>query len=231
MRYINIKTYRIQKAVCVILSVCAACLLFYVLCDCEEIRAQRAIDKTQEKLAKEVLRFHVLANSDSNEDQKVKRQVRDAVLVYRSRLLKSDGNKDTSADADSMEQEVSRAEAERLVREYLPEFEQEVNRVLKKAGVNYRAKAVLADVYFPEKYYGNICFPKGWYRALEIRLGKATGHNWWCVLYPNLCFLDKTCAVVSDEGKEDLKGVLTDEEYQLLTDNKELKVKWFFFGD
>ena len=130
MRYINIKTYRIQKAVCVILSVCAACLLFYVLCDCEEIRAQRAIDKTQEKLAKEVLRFHVLANSDSNEDQKVKRQVRDAVLVYRSRLLKSDGIKDTSADADSMEQEVSRAEAERLAREYLPEFEQEVNRVL-----------------------------------------------------------------------------------------------------
>ena len=54
MRYINIKTYRIQKAVCVILSVCAACLLFYVLCDCEEIRAQRVIDKTQEKLAKKL---------------------------------------------------------------------------------------------------------------------------------------------------------------------------------
>ena len=86
VRYINIKTYRIQKAVCVILSVCAACLLFYVLCDCEEVRAQRAIDKTQEKLAKEVLRFHVLANSDSGGDQKVKRQVRDAVLEIKIHL-------------------------------------------------------------------------------------------------------------------------------------------------
>ena len=104
-----------------------------MLCDCEEIRAQRAIDKTQEKLAKEVLRFHVLAEQrTAMKTRKVKRQVRDAVLVYRSRLLKSDGNKDTSADADSMEQEVSRAEAERLAREYLPEFEQEVTGCLKK---------------------------------------------------------------------------------------------------
>ena len=84
---------------------------------------------------------------------------------------------------------------------------------------------------FPEKKYGDMTFPQGEYEALRITLGEAAGHNWWCVLYPNLCFLDKTCAVVSDEGKEDLKGVLTDEEYQLLTDNKELKVKWFFFGD
>ena len=231
MRYINIKTYRIQKAVCVILSVCAACLLCYVLCDCEEIRAQRAIDKTQEKLAKEVLRFHVLANSDSNEDQKVKRQVRDAVLVYRSRLLNSDGNKDTSADADSMEQEVSRAEAERLAREYLPEFEQEVNRVLKKAGVNYRAKAVLADVYFPEKYYGNICFPKGWYRALEIRLGKATGHNWWCVLYPSMCFTEAVCVTPDEKGRENLREMLDADAYELVTKPEKFRLKSYFFGE
>ena len=72
-------------------------------------------------------------------------------------------------------------------------------------------------------------FPQGEYEALGITLGEAAGRNWWCVLYPNLCFLDKTCAVVSDEGK-DLKGVLTDEEYRLLTD-KELKVKWFSSGN
>ena len=105
------------------------------------------------------------------------------------------------------------------------------DEVLEREGMDYQADAHVTKCCFPEKKYGDMTFPQGEYEALRITLGEAAGHNWWCVLYPNLCFLDKTCAVVSDEGKEDLKGVLTDEEYQLLTDNKELKVKWFFFGD
>ena len=105
------------------------------------------------------------------------------------------------------------------------------DEVLEREGMDYQADAHVTKCCFPEKKYGDMTFPQGEYEALRITLGEAAGHNWWCVLYPNLCFLDKTCAVVSDEGKEDLKGVLTDEEYQLLTDNKELKMKWFFFGD
>lgn len=231
MRYINIKTYRIQKAVCVILSVCAVCLLFYVLRDCEEVRAQRAVDQAQEKLAEEVLRFHVPANSDSDEDQKVKRQVRDAVLAYRSRLLKSAGSKEASADAVNTKQEVSRAEAERLVREHLPEFEREANRVLKKAGADYHAKAVLADVYFPEKHYGEICFPKGWYRALEIRLGKAAGHNWWCVLYPSMCFTESVCVTPDEKGRENLREMLDADAYELVTKPEKFRLKSYFFGE
>ena len=74
-------------------------------------------------------------------------------------------------------------------------------------------------------------FPEGEYEALRLRLGDAGGHNWWCVLYPGLCFNDQTCAVVDEEGKEELKGTLTAEEYEMVTATTEFKIKCFFLGD
>ena len=85
--------------------------------------------------------------------------------------------------------------------------------------------------YFPDKQYGDVFFPQGEYEALKIRLGDARGHNWWCVLYPSLCFTDTACTVVSDEGKQGLKEVLTAEEYEMVTATSDFKIKWFFFGD
>ena len=68
----------------------------------------------------------------------------------------------------------------------------------------------------------------GWYDALRIRIGKAQGHNWWCVLYPNLCFMDSVHAIVPKEGKEELRSVLTDEEYAMIVKGTPVKIKWFF---
>ena len=82
---------------------------------------------------------------------------------------------------------------------------------------------------FPDKTYGDVTFPAGRYEALRIEIGRAEGHNWWCVLYPNLCFLDSVHAVVPEEGKEELRQVLTDEEYEMVTATTYFKVKWFFF--
>ena len=172
--------------------------------------------RLQQAISDKVLRFHVLANSDSEADQNLKLAVRDAVGSFMQEKLTA---------VENLE------ECEMVVRQSLGEIEEAAAETIAENGYDYDVTAELEHTSFPVKNYGSYTFPAGDYEALRIVIGEGNGHNWWCVLYPNLCFLDKTCAVVSDEGKEDLKGVLTDEEYQLLTDNKELKMKWFFFGD
>ena len=72
-------------------------------------------------------------------------------------------------------------------------------------------------------------FPAGNYEALRVEIGAAEGHNWWCVLYPNLCFLDSTNAVLPDEGRQKLKNVLTEEEYSGITATSGFKISWFFW--
>ena len=122
---------------------------------------------------------------------------------------------------------------------FLPEvtgYQQQISAVdfladvLKKEKVSYRAKAEVSTCYFPDKRYGDIIFPEGNYEALRIVLGKGNGHNWWCVLYPNLCFTNATCAVVDEDGKKELKEALSAEEYEMVTATSEFKIKWFFFG-
>ena len=73
--------------------------------------------------------------------------------------------------------------------------------------------------------------PAGEYEALRIEIGEAKGQNWWCMLYPSLCFTDAVNAVVEEDGKEKLKDTLTEEEYELVTETKKFKIKWFFFGE
>ena len=87
----------------------------------------------------------------------------------------------------------------------------------------------VVNCYFPDKTYGDVTFPRGYYDALRIEIGKAEGENWWCVLYPNLCFLDSVHAVVPEEGKDKLKNVLDEEEYEMVTTLSKFRVGWFFF--
>ncbi len=87
---------------------------------------------------------------------------------------------------------------------------------MQEEGCNDQITAEVVRCEFPDKTYGDITFPAGWYDALRIKIGKAQGHNWWCVLYPNLCFMDSVHAIVPKEGKEELRSVLTDEEYAMI---------------
>lgn len=86
---------------------------------------------------------------------------------------------------------------------------------------------------FPGKTYGDYTFPEGNYEALEITLGDGAGHNWWCVLYPNMCFRGSVYEVVEDEAKENLKEVLTPDEYESIFDSGkyEIKLKSLIFSD
>lgn len=192
-------------------------LIFPVLC-CSLVlnivvfAAHRSV--LQQGIAESVLRFHVLANSDSEEDQKVKYMVRDQVLSWLSEQMGECGKE------EEME----------FLSGHLTEIEQVADQVLVENGFSYRSEARLEDCYFPERTYGDCTFPAGWYEALRICLGEAKGHNWWCVLYPRLCFSDCLHAVVEEDQMEELEKVLTVEEYEsLLGDPKQWRFsfRWF----
>ena len=102
-------------------------------------------------------------------------------------------------------------------------------KVIKEEGYNYSVQTELKRENFPVKTYGNITLPEGEYEAFRILIGEAKGQNWWCVMFPPLCFVDMTKGQISyDESKEKLEGVLTDEEYDLITDKENSKIKFRF---
>lgn len=170
----------------------------------------------QQGIAGEILRFHVIANSDSKEDQALKLKVRDAVVEYMKDLLEG---------AEDLEETKGR------VAERLADIEELAMRIVEKEQAGYPVHAELTECYFPRKSYGDCTFPAGRYEALRICIGKAEGKNWWCVLFPNLCFVDSIYAVVPEEQKKELKNVLTEEEYESLFDWKhsEFKITSYLF--
>ena len=195
-----------------------ALILIMILCGAAFARGMQVEAKAnavQEKLSGEVFRFHVLANSDSKEDQRVKREVRDEVLTY------MEDNMTASPTVD---------EAKQWVQAHLDELEATAESVLVREGMPYHARAVVRTCYFPDKRYGDVFFPKGYYEALRIELGSAEGHNWWCVLYPNLCFTDATYTAVGEEGKEELRNVLAEDAYEMVTAVSKFKIKSYFFN-
>lgn len=197
--------------IAMILALCLAALLTGILCRRVDAAAQARL---QEHLAGEVLRFHVLANSDSGEDQALKLEVRDAALEYlEENMPRMEDSADTAV----------------WVRQHIDEIEEVSRSVVAAAGADDPVSAAVTTCWFPDKSYGDITFPAGNYEALRIEIGAARGHNWWCVLYPSLCFLDTTNAVVPDEGKEKLKNVLTEEEYSRVTATSDFKISWFFW--
>ena len=229
-----------QKKICLLI----ACLISLVLTSgimerrMEVVHAQ--MECTQKGLAKAVFRFHVIAESDSEKDQDIKLKVRDSVLMYMRTHMQDEERIDKkntyTKDTDKLETTLKSQNQEDLkttklwVRAHKKELEQTANRVLKKEGVSYRAKAEIINCYFPEKWYGDVYFPEGKYETLRLVLGEGKGHNWWCVLYPSLCFTNATCAVVDEKGKQELKAALSAEEYEMVTATSEFKIKWFFLG-
>lgn len=168
----------------------------------------------QEELANEVFRFHVLANSDSEEDQALKMKVKEAIISYMEQEL---------PESDSVET------TKKWAHRNLDQIEEVAAKIIAEEGYEYLVKAEVTTCDFPDKTYGDITFPAGEYEALRVEIGEAQGQNWWCVLYPNLCFIDAVHAVVPDEGKEDLKEVLEDDTYEMVTTTTRFKIGWFFF--
>ena len=165
----------------------------------------------QEDIAKRVLRFHVLANSDSEEDQALKLKVRDAVGSYMAPKMK---------EASDVE------DCERIVEENMQKITAAAEEVIREEGYDYTVTAQLGDAKFPVKTYGAYTFPAGTYEALNLVIGAGEGHNWWCVMYPNMCLSGEEYEVVDREAKEALEQALTPEEYASLMENKNYEVSF-----
>ncbi|MEG1547973.1 MAG: stage II sporulation protein R [Clostridia bacterium] len=123
----------------------------------------------------DVLRLHIIANSDSKEDQRVKLMVRDALLA---------------SQADHMRAVLCKADAEAMVKQDAHEIADIVESTLRSNGFEYGARLAVGDYEFPQKQYGEQIYPAGEYRALRVVLGKGQGKNWWCVMFPPLCILE-----------------------------------------
>lgn len=164
-------------------------------------------------IAKSVFRLHVIANSDSKEDQDLKYKVRDSLLNYMKEICANCKNKD---------------EAIVLVSQHQEEFKQIALQTIHDEGYSYDVKINIGNFEFPTKDYGDISLPAGYYDALRVEIGEAKGQNWWCVMFPPLCFVDVTSGVVPEESKEQLEDSLSEEEYALVSEDSDIKIQFKF---
>ena len=165
-------------------------------------------------ISNSVFRLHVIANSDSPEDQNLKYIVRDAVTEFIKDITKNSNSKE---------------EVIRIAKNNLDKLELIALNTIKEQGYNYSVKISIGNFSFPTKNYGDITLPAGFYDALKIEIGNAEGQNWWCVMFPPLCFVDTTTGIVPDDSKEILKENMQEEEFELISEaTTELKIKFKF---
>lgn len=167
-----------------------------------------SLQEIQQGIAGEVLRFHVLANSDSEKDQELKLQVKDMLVENLSGML---------ADCSTVEESID------VVEENLAQIQKWAETEIQKRGYAYPVQVRVCKTWFPEKTYGDCTFPEGNYRALQVKIGEAQGKNWWCLLFPGLCFAGTVKGQVPQESKDKLKEVLTPEEYRAVTEHQEVR--------
>lgn len=153
--------------------------LFILISAWEQGKSDAAI--TSGAIPEESIRLRILAHSDRLEDQWIKRKVRDEIIAHMEHWV---------------DEPASIEEARKMVEERLPEFRYLIEQTLKKYGFPYGYDVMVGEVDFPAKMYGKEIYPAGKYEALRVTLGEGKGENWWCVLFPPLCFVD----VVSGEA-------------------------------
>lgn len=177
---------------------------------------QAYAQKVMADISSGVVRLHVVANSDSAEDQQLKLKVRDDVINYLEPMLE---------DIYDVEK------TKKIIESNINKIEEVARKSVKKYGYTYSVTADFDKFHFPTKVYENARFPKGKYDALKIVIGEGDGQNWWCVLYPQLCFDHSQAGVLSEKSETKLKNVLNYDEYNMITSNdinfKFKIVEWF----
>ncbi len=152
------------------------------------------------EIRKSVLRMHVLANSDSEEDQALKLKVRDRLLKETEELF---------ASAETKE------DAENAAKEKIPYLEAAARDEIKKQGFDYDVRIEIGKAWFDTRHYGEITLPAGNYEAVNVYIGKGEGKNWWCVMFPQLC-LPTACG-------DELEGVLSEEQSNITKGDYEVE--------
>ncbi|MGL4789924.1 MAG: stage II sporulation protein R [Anaerotignaceae bacterium] len=170
--------------------------------------------KTQNDIAEGVLRFHIIANSNSYNDQRIKLKIRDSVLKEINPLTETSNSKE---------------ETIYILNENLDLIQQVAEKIIEQETLNYTVSASIEKTYFPKKEYGDLNFPAGEYDALRIQLGEAEGENFWCVVFPSLCFVDESFTEVEAKTKNTLEAVLTKEGYSIVVESEDEVVPEFKF--
>ena len=188
-------------------------LIFLLLILYTFICASNYVQAVSSDISNSVFRLHVLANSDSTEDQNLKYKVRDRLLEYMNNLCTNVNSKE---------------EAIQIVQEHQERFKNIALQVIREQGYDYSVNINIGNFDFPTKTYGDISLPAGMYDALRIEIGNASGQNWWCVMFPSLCFIDISSGVVEEDSKALLKKDLSEESYTIVSDNSNGVVKFKF---
>lgn len=171
------------------------------------------VSAVSENIASSVFRLHVIANSDSEEDQNLKYIVRDNLIEYMNSLTDGITSKQTAIE---------------IAKEHKRDFYNIAKRTIEENGYDYDVNIEIGNSYFPTKYYGDISLPAGYYDALKVEIGNASGQNWWCVMFPPLCFVDMSTGIVPEESKETIKQNLPEEEYALISDTHNSSINFKF---
>lgn len=164
-------------------------------------------------LENSLFRLHVIANSDSKEDQDLKYIVRDNLIEYMNTIS---ANKSTKEEAIN------------IAREHIDDFTKIAKNTILENGYDYDVYVEIGNFEFPTKNYGDISIPAGFYDALRVKIGKAEGQNWWCVMFPPLCFVNVSSGIVPDESKELLESELSDEEYDIISNKDSSQIQFKF---
>ena len=171
------------------------------------------LEAVTEGISESIIRFHVRANSDSQEDQEVKLKVKEAVVDYiRPALSESDSLSESRAILESESDNIRNVAI----------------KALRDNGFMEDVSVYFEKSYFPVKSYGDVTFPAGYYEAFRVDRGEAEGKNWWCVLYPPLCFVDITSGVVPEDSKENLENSLSEEEFALISNQSNSQIQFKF---
>lgn len=180
-------------------------ILIFLLFIYTIICAVSYVNAVSSNIESSVFRLHVIANSDSKEDQDLKYIVRDNILTYINEISKNASTKE---------------EVIEIARNNIDTIKQIAQGTVYENGYNYSVNIKIGNFAFPTKQYGDISLPAGFYDALRVEIGSASGQNWWCVMFPPLCFVDVSSGVVPEESKEVLQENLSYEEYNLLSENQ-----------
>ena len=163
-------------------------------------------------ISQKVIRFHVIANSNSVEDQSIKLKVRDNVIAYTKEILK------TSSSID---------ESRKILTDNIPIIKNIALNTLALENKYDNVEVLLSNSHFPDKNYGEFTFPEGEYEALKIIIGEGKGNNWWCVMFPPLCFTDIDKCTIDTDSKQLLQENLSKSEIALLREKtNEIKIKF-----
>ena len=189
-------------------------IIFLLLCLFIYVCTISYVDAVSNDISESVFRLHVIANSDTLEDQNLKYKVRNNIIEYMNKI-----SQNVTSKTDAIE----------IAKEHEDDFYNIAKQTIEDNGYSYDVSISIGNFDFPTKQYGDITLPAGYYDALKIEIGNASGQNWWCVMFPPLCFVDVSSGIVPDESKDTIKNSLANEEEYILINeekNADLKIKF-----